>query len=745
MKKLSLPKLVVMLLLSAISVGMKAQVLVAHESLASDKTKPMPKNKSQINLNKYELIKDEREKKVYVPKSNLANRKSSETEMATVVCKIDYDQNVNSNPLLIEVLSKEYTRSFSFDWGSDTPNTIECQVPIGIHDFITTSFMLSGGLACIVKEEVNIKNDTTLIFNFDEAKNQYSVETYKPNGDLCMEEISDYSGNEHSIIRQSNIDMFYDVFLLNLKGVGISLAFQSMSNYIQSGNVSGSTMYINELGDRYRLTVARTVQADDTWYICKYETESLKSSTTLKNDPANFVCYEEQFEGDDESTMMMGTIISLDDVHARDGFGQVDYGESEVKAFDGIVKMYVDAPKSYELGQGHIDILPYAGIGKRVETTYTWEEEDEEGNIYEETYTDVTTYPLYGLPVLLSKNGIEYINASHDLGGNNSFHLPEEGDIMEYPGNLAFGYTKAQKSLPYGSGCPINSFISQNYFNERFGCYVGFFGCTYIGRYGEVRLGDLLDMKVEINYNGKLICNSYETSNYDMSNFFMERNTDGVIDAEFTNENVIVDDLAGKNITTVHYNWGADDMTAPTLQMLWFKNQDGNVIDRFDTAANGTLEFAGGDFNFHMLPDRFFFDCKEQTVEVNYSPYNKNEWSALEVEEIPENFYMPGFGYFYRGSLKDVTGTGEKGWFDLKIRLEDMAGNWQEQVISPAFRIDDLVDTGISDEELRMKDDNLKATTVYDLQGRMNNIGCCNKGVSIIRKKNGDVCKVVVR
>lgn len=740
MKATRLPKLMVLFLLTAISVGVKAQVLVVHESLVSDKVKPMPKVKSQIDMNKYQLIMDEGNQKIYVPKNNLAERKTSETEMATVVCRLDYDQNVNNPPYIMEVLSKDYASTFSVDWGSDTPNTITCQVPIGIHDFITTSFMLAGGLAWIVKEEVNIKKDTTLIFNFDEAKNKYSVETYKPNGDLCLEEISEYSGDERNIIRQSNIEMIYDVFLLNLKGIGISQGFESCTNWIQPGNVSSSTMYINELSDRYRLTLARTVQADDTWYICKYETESLKSSTTLKNDPANFICYEEQFEDNDERTMMMGTVISLDDVHARDGFGQVGYGESEVKAVGGIVKMYVDAPKSNELGQGHIDILPYAGVGKRVETTYVWEEEDEEGNIYEETYTDVTTYPIYGLPILSSNKGIEYINASHDLGGNYSFHIPEDGDVMEYPGNPSFGYTKAQKSLPYGSGCPINSFISQNYFNERFGCYVGFFGCTYIGRYGEVRLVDLLDMKVEVNYNGKLICNSYGTSNSDMSNFFMEKNTDGVIDAEFINENVVVDELPGKNITNVHYNWGAEDMTAPTLQMLWFKNQDNNVIDRFDTGANGTLEFAGGDFNFHMLPDKFFFDCKEQTVQVNYSPYNKNEWAALEVEEVPENFYMPGFGYFYRGSLKDVEGQGEKGWFDLKIRLEDASGNWQEQVISPAFRIDDKVDTGIENNNQYTITNN---NAVYDLMGRR--MESQQKGISIVRRANGDVRKVVVK
>ena len=119
----------------------------------------------------------------------------------------------------------------------------------------------------------------------------------------------------------------------------------------------------------------------------------------------------------------------------------------------------------------------------------------------------------------------------------------------------------------------------------------------------------------------------------------------------------------------------------------------------------------------------------------------------MKVEEIPENFFAPSFGYFYRGSLKDVTGAGEKGWFDLKIRLEDAAGNWQEQVISPAFRIDDKVDTGIENNNQYTITNNQE---VYDLMGRkvgngsrLLDNGYCNKGISIVRRANGDVRKVV--
>ena len=60
---------------------------------------------------------------------------------------------------------------------------------------------------------------------------------------------------------------------------------------------------------------------------------------------------------------------------------------------------------------------------------------------------------------------------------------------------------------------------------------------------------------------------------------------------------------------------------------------------------------------------------------------------------------MPGLGQFYKGSLAAVSGQAYEGWFDLKVQVTDAAGNWQEQVISPAFRIDNLAYSSIANVE----------------------------------------------
>ncbi len=172
----------------------------------------------------------------------------------------------------------------------------------------------------------------------------------------------------------------------------------------------------------------------------------------------------------------------------------------------------------------------------------------------------------------------------------------------------------------------------------------------------------------------------------------------GVVDATIIKEGLLIDDMAGSNKAQLHYTAGAEDQNPPVVTMLQFKDGDENVTDRFATAADGTLELSAGDFNYFITPVSHlgtWFRYIPEAVEVSYSPYGEDNWDKLNVEEVPEN-YWPVMGWFYTGSLAGVTCQGLNGWFDLKIRLTDDAGNWQEQVLSPAFRIDDLAYTSVA-------------------------------------------------
>src|SRR5690606_13370289 len=101
----------------------------------------------------------------------------------------------------------------------------------------------------------------------------------------------------------------------------------------------------------------------------------------------------------------------------------------------------------------------------------------------------------------------------------------------------------------------------------------------------------------------------------------------------------------------------------------------------------GTLRLAAGDFQFN--PVSYVSDYNEgNTVELYYSPYNQDNWTELELTEYPEYFQMPAFGDYYEASLANVVVPEDNTWFDVKIICTDSAGNKQEQIISPAFKIE---------------------------------------------------------
>ena len=234
-----------------------------------------------------------------------------------------------------------------------------------------------------------------------------------------------------------------------------------------------------------------------------------------------------------------------------------------------------------------------------------------------------------------------------------------------------------------------------------------------------------------------------------------EEQLTGTVDITMTNKNRKIDGLQGQNLATIHYDRDQEDSSAPVLQMLHFKDREGYITDRFETAEGSLMELFAGDYNEHLYGEyALYFDrAKAKNVNVAYAPYGKDNWTDLTLEENPE-YYSNLMGWYYAASLENVTGAAEQGWFDLKIRLEDEAGNWQEQIVSPAFQIKSLVDTGI--ENMEHPTWNMEhAEAVYDVVGRrlgsnlstrqLVNSSTCNKGIRIVRKANGDVRKVVAK
>lgn len=651
--------------------------------------------------------------------------------------KISTKDETNLVKLNIELVEHNNITGYPYDvkYFKTSPNEFnfleigENEIPAGTYNFFTWFYRIDENgfeqTYLVIKEDVVVDADMTLTFDADEAKNYISMDTYDINGNLLVLPKSHYDEDGEPEWVDADYDLYRAYTSVSYEGYG--------EFYFSIGNTwDPSHFYISDVGNKISISVASFFPKDGMMYTVNHYAEHVTSDIQMANDPKDFIIHEETFKSTpihgESETALYPVVSTLD-------FGTA-YRETEMP--DGKLTLCIGkTPKP--------DITSFIYIAA---ADYAWTvvEDYGDGEVY--SWTEEKT--MQSLPILNIDGQLRYHNncEMHYFDGMKDFNYLIDGKMVDMkiaPENTVYAYPLSKRvSTMLGNSCPMVNFQFQPYPYYEGDYAVSQFMVSYKGRYGEIRSSDCINAHLLVKEGDKI----YDASLQGYDNMWIDDyNWDsGTFDVTLTNENIDVDGLQGRNVARMYLDKSKADRCPPSLSILDFRDTKGMVTDRFATAADGILNFYACDHNFNVTEDwKYYWTVSKPTVEVSYTPYDTEDWKPLPVEENPSLFFLPTMGYFYSGSLKDVTGAGREGWFDLKIRLEDEAGNWQEQVISPAFRIDDLVDTGISDEELRMKDDNLKATTVYDLQGRMNNIGCCNKGVSIIRKKNGDVCKVVVR
>ncbi|MBQ8128421.1 MAG: hypothetical protein IJ176_08500 [Prevotella sp.] len=486
-------------------------------------------------------------------------------------------------------------------------------------------------------------------------------------------------------------------------------------------------IFMNPISDRYRFVDARLVIDDEanTWYVVKSENKSM-AEQTLSNTPDLFVELEQQFEDTpggnfdkgNHSFLMLRAAVKNKEV-------PIAYTMPKFSSARGSMKAFIDAPKNTDDSSAHIDIYTYMCYAdhERADTT-VFEWYDENGQLQRFEAINYIVQRTESNPIVQTGSSLRSICSGRALYDPRNIGLP----ITEYP---AFSFGLDQQRQPLGSGCPVN--VVQVY-NGLIG-NVSRLESYFIGRHGEWRMVDNLRSKVNMKYDGETVGEGTMNSvGYEVPG----EHEGGLFEVTITDSNVLVDGLAGQNVTTMAYRHGLDDWTPPVLQMLQFRSIDDNVTDRFSQPADGLLTFAGGDFYVSANESYPVFDVNAQVAEVWYAPYGTVNWTTLEVEEVPENFFMPGFGYFYRGALANVQGSAENGWFDLKIRLTDAVGNWQEQIISPAFRIDELVATGIEDVRCESAD---SGKHFYSIDGKQ--LSHPQPGLNVVKASDGSVRKII--
>ena len=556
-----------------------------------------------------------------------------------------------------------YMRAWTYD---NLPAPFVLNIPTGTYDIIT-EFQpnnASGRSHVVIKELQDIQVDMTLQFNSAEAVNYVSTTAYNENGAILQPE--EGAGgylffkrllyfNPSSLVALGDYYFLVDPF---------------------TGQGPEWNFYINDVSPRY--SVIQTLHGNGFevgTYFSKFETVTgIDGSLSIANNPAAWSYHTELFQ-----TTQLGDytiapayyIASTYNGNLLTGWetssgGTINAGDEPFRGFlnnpmDGnpadlfIIPAIIDAYVSYSPTTGGVS---YYTKGSPV-------------------FSDGSGGILYGSGDLSFNYHSDPNYATKPYVGDD-YYVMSNGKIQLMPFHPRFTFDKATTpSAILADNVPIT--------------VTGFKGNKLTtankGRYGETRETDYLATQLELKQNGTVIFSGFYE---DYTSVNMPSN--GEIEIKLTDNNTLVDGLQGINTTTITYNATAGD-APPTLQYLQLRNSEDEVTSIFESAQGATLRLAAGDFIYMQNgADRGYYMYESGTnVTLSFSPHNQNDWTDVAMTEHPEYFQMPAFGDYFEASLSGIQNQNDNAWYDLKVICTDADGNVQQQVISPAFKINDTV------------------------------------------------------
>lgn len=581
------------------------------------------------------------------------------------------------------IYNEKFYSNFKFDYEAETNKTRTVQVPAGTYDLAISYWSQEHEtFEFLVREQFEVNADINFTISESEATEHCRFYPVLKDGQKAYVPVTDTETNE--IDSSKATAKYYNlIYALYRNGCEpIALGMTQIGS--QESEEGGYEFVTSKMSDKYHLTLLCFLQAiDNNIEISLSDIQGLKTETALgynkdfvEYDAANFShtpLYNK--EGCEEVTCMIESAFWRDNYKIGGG------------------GIYLDKMPKIEVAQ-----QPMPDNSSDFKVVVMLQNLDMDKNIQYEQYGEIyekrVRTGVKTLPAHYREGKWNYVNRGHSECGSFTYQVPEKGAVVEYPGHPRFSFTADEVNGKFGNSAPL--LVTMGQFNTS-GNQTFIRACAqaYIGRYGEVRLADTQNLQTVVNFNGKKAFDSAEDGSIDewISKHFTE-DQPGLIDMTFENRNVIVDQtVEGSNIATLHYDENAADIIAPTPQMLQFRNKADEITERFDKAEDGVVELACADFVWHSFDEpadgynHFFFTAQPCELKVEASAYQKDSFKEVAMTEDPDLFFMPGFGYFYRGSLADVEANSANGWYDLRITVSDAAGNYLTQTLSPAFAI----------------------------------------------------------
>ncbi len=629
---------------------------------SSGVTETLNWKRSFFDESNYTKKLDENNRKVYVKNQSLIQNASEgeegENDIVLLNVNLIFDEE-QYTPKYISALREDGSDEFAF-W--ENMNPVSLELPEGTYDIIAHFIDDSSQRSHIViKELTNVSSQNSQIsIDVEEATNFISTDILSEEGEPLRPGILDYNTGE---ITGGNASVIFDRLLYFTPSGTTPFAY----SYLWGGSNEISEpmwfFYINDISERYSIIQQAIGKGyNHKYYFSKYNSiAGVSNSVSMVNEDWNF--HQEKFQpslfGQSSEEIYCG-FSTMSTIGNTFNFGWESWSVDNVYDADEGLQIYLNNPFDNNID----DLMVFPKIVEYADTN--------SGDYY----------CINGNSVISADNGQILYGSGNSTLSSGSFlssallYNTQNGTKV-LPFHPQFSFMKDENvDAPQGNNVPVlltaAIVIPEN---------MSFVAPLYKGRYGETRESDLFAATtVEVKQNGSVFF-SGDYMGFQQTTL----PTSGLLDITLTNSNIEVDGLPGKNTAQVSFDAGEEN-APPTLMHLQFRNADSQVSDRFTSSQEGTVRLAAGDF--YYISGNYFDYVEGNTIQFFYSLYNQDEWTELELTEHEEYFQMPAFGDYYEASLASVVVPEENSWFDVRIICTDAAGNKQEQVISPAFKVE---------------------------------------------------------
>lgn len=596
----------------------------------------------------------------------------------TLTVNLKYDKEEVDYIEMGLAYSNKNSDYYFFEWPEVmNPDEVRFIVPKGEYDIDVLLITKDMDFIFLTAQEINVDDNCETLLDADDATVEITWNALLPDGEQAFTDIPVRESEDSEIIDYlpgNSLKVVNDLIISNTKhniSTGrmispLTLIYGDRQREFAKGNIK--TIPNND----YEFNFYNQAIGIEGGYVISLMSQATQSQT-ITNDINNYVTIKPEFartpheaeiiiSGDDDNPDIFdfdsNNSFCLNFITIRHGVtsDHIQTGILQSKE-EKSIKNYINVCQDPKLID-QIQIMPIP-------------------TIYESYYFSYNTTALpinteTTMPQVLSIN-----NASEKY----RYDVDSRNVILSTATNPWLSFS-VNKPHVWNYGCPVLVFSTEDY------DWGSIFDYAYIGRLGENRTIDRLSTTTSVSVDGDIP--SDEILEYLQWGMLPEN---GKMDFEFIDTNVAIDGIPGKNVAHVNFDLSRSDWQPPTLQLVRFVDTEGNFIDHYAKGAEGVIEFYGGDFKYNQSKETYanWFSEEPAEVKVEYAPYGTDSFLPLEVENIPERDFMPGFGTYYQGSLAAVDRKSENGWFDVRITLTDASGNYQEQILSPAFKIEECV------------------------------------------------------